>query len=651
MNKLSSLVGFIKQKRKILVSLFLIIGLASSLIEVLILIQRPHDLRSKASGSNQVEPLLEFTALFSSPNNQYEITFDQRLWTHRSSGPREIFDLNKEYGFASLDIIEGVSEKDLDSLKDEVISVSTAARLEVKPIQFKDKPSYIISYKEKIIGEDTYYSQQIVKSGNQFFIFEMRTPKLGNSQFYLDNLLMGFSFANSISKDIKGISSDLALTTVELVDLVRPSIANIVYVYCLQIINLQPQLSGFLKPQYDFCASGKGSGFIVNDQGIVATNGHVVKVYPEEGIVTNFLYEGNKAFSSDLIRSIYLSKGQSPTQNQIEDFYREINFNPQYVDRFLKEIFDLISKKAISVSISNEKYYINLGNEPVKVDYQKLSLGDYNNVISPSATTYLASLIDFNYPNRYSFEAIVNKNYTRGADIALLKINNPNITFPALKLNSNPDLKEGLDVVIAGYPTLVEGEEDPRAAISYKTSTKPTITKGIVSAIKQDLTGETVIQTDASIDHGNSGGPAFDNLGQVIGIATFMEESTSGNFNFLRNISELKDLMSKNNLENEVGNVSKYWAEGLANFNNRYYQKALENFKKVKDLTPSHPTVDEFIKLSEGAIANGESLEGFAGLIKGEGSNTMLVVFGGISVVSFMLAGFLGLLPLFIKRG
>ena len=165
------------------------------------------------------------------------------------------------------------------------------------------------------------------------------------------------------------------------------------------------------------------------------------------------------------------------------------------------------------------------------------------------------------------------------------------------------------------------------------------------------MTGKRVIQTDASIDQGNSGVPAFDNLGQVIGVATFMEESKSGNFNFLRDIDELEDLMLKNKIENKLGDASKLWRVGLDNFGSRYYQKAIESFEQVKILTKNHPTIDEFIRLSKEAIANGESLEGFAGLIKGERSNTMLVVFGGISVVSFMFAGFLGILPLFSRKG
>lgn len=655
MNKVSAVIANILKNRKILISLFLISGLFSSAICIAILSQRPQDIRSKAN--EYVDHVPPLTTEFVSPRGQYKLSYDQRRWTPTISadeifGSRVIFRLNKEYGAARLDIIEGETQKDLDSLKNEIIKGSSAPPVKIETSEFNGKPSYTISYKEEIFGEDVYYYQKIVKDENKIFIFEERVPKLGYDQYFVGNLLQNISFITADIEKVKGSSSSSTdLTTVQLVDLIRPSIVNIIYVYCLDIANLQPQLSGLLKPRYNFCAAHKGSGFVVNEEGVIATNGHVTKVYPEEGLVTNLLYEGNEVFSADLIRGIYLSKGQNPTLNQVEDFYKEMNRNPQYLDKLLAEIFRLIKDKAIALTIANQKYYVNLGSEPVKVDYQKIRQGDYANAVMPSSTTYTARLLDFNFPNRYSYDAIINKNYQRGSDVAILQIENiSNSLFPALELGTIKGLREGSRVIIAGYPTLVEGDEDPRAAISYKTSTKPTITQGIVSSVKEDLTGSTILQTDASIDHGNSGGPAFNSEGEVIGIATFMAESKSGNFNFLRDVNELKELMSKNKVDNELGKLNNSWRNGLRSFRNQRYGEATKYFKEVEILSPSHSTVKEFIQLSEEATLRGESLEGLVGFVKGKGSNDLLIVFGFISITSFMSTGFLAVLPLFEKK-
>lgn len=651
MNKLLTLVTFIKEKRKILISVFFISGMLSSIIFVMIFSQRPQNIRSRASNES-FDQLLNFTTEFISPKGYYKLPYDQRQWTVSKSDSGVIFTLNNEYGAARLDIVEGESEKDLTSLTNEIVAELSSSPVAIEAAEFNGKPSYTLTYKQEVLDVDTYYYQKIVKNENKFFIFEERVPQLGYNQSFVNNLLQNTSFISSQTEKVKGVSDSANdLTTVQLVDLIRPSVVNIVYAYCLEIINLQPQLSGLIKPQYNFCSSGKGSGFIVNEEGIIATNGHVAKIYPEEALITNLLYQNNKTFSTDLIRGIYLSKGQNPTQNQLEDFYKEINFNPQYLDRFLTEIFRLIGNKIISVNTNNEKYYVNVGDEPVQIDYQKMSQGDYANAIIPSSTTYTAKFLDFNYPNKYSYDAIVNKNYQRGADVALLQIDNvSNNLFPALNIGNIESLREGSEIIVAGYPTLVEGEEDPRASISYKTSTKPTITRGIISAIKEDLSGRKVLQTDASIDHGNSGGPAFNSLGEIIGIATFAVESKTGNFNFLRESGELKELMLKNNIDNKLGKLTSLWKDGLNSFRNQLFGKALKYFKEVEILSPNHPTVKEFIERSESSIAKGETLEGLTGLIKGEVSKVLLVVFGSISIVSFMLAGFLGILPLFARE-
>ncbi|MBI4035765.1 trypsin-like peptidase domain-containing protein [Candidatus Daviesbacteria bacterium] len=644
MNRLSTVIIFIEDKRKILISLFLVVGLVSATIDGIILVQRPVTYQSKASSKFQkklsvVEPAQPSSVVkFASPKGLYKLSYDPKQWTLIQDKERVTFNLRKEYGYARLDILEGESQKDLDSLKEEIIKLSPAKPISVEATTFKGKSAYLLTYQETTLGTETYYYQQIVKDNNKFLILEKRFPRLSYQTPYLDNLLENISLNSQTPPQVKGISENRTkLTTVELVDLVRPAVVNIVHTYCVDIVNLSPELSKLTKDKYNFCSLSKGSGFLVDEKGVVATNGHVAKTYPEEGLVTNILSGGNKILAIDLIKGVYASSGFAASEGQIEDFYTKVSLNPQYLDHILAEIFKLLDKKAVSVAISNEKYYVNVGNEPIKINYQ-------TQTVIPSSTTYSANMLDFDYPNKYIKSQ-------PGSDVALLQIkNSSNSLFPALALVNTQNLREGSDVIVAGYPVLVEGGEGPGATISFKTSTKPTVTRGIISAIKQDPSGRQVFQTDASIDHGNSGGPAFNLQGETIGIATFFFESKSGNFNFLRDISDLKTLMSKNNIKGGAGKLTDTWKAGLTQFRQSYYKQAIKYFEEVKTLSPTHPTVKEFIKLSQDAIERGESLEGLVGFVKnGQGTNIILVVFGAISIVSFLSAGFLAILPFFTK--
>ncbi len=54
-----------------------------------------------------------------------------------------------------------------------------------------------------------------------------------------------------------------------------------------------------------------------------------------------------------------------------------------------------------------------------------------------------------------------------------------------------------------------------------------TVTRGIVSAVRQ-VGPVTLVQTDAAVNPGNSGGPVLDREGMVIGIATMAVKAGLG---------------------------------------------------------------------------------------------------------------------------
>ncbi len=124
-----------------------------------------------------------------------------------------------------------------------------------------------------------------------------------------------------------------------------------------------------------------------------------------------------------------------------------------------------------------------------------------------------ASKITVSFPNGDTYEAgLVGTDQV--TDLALLKIETES-SLPFLKF-SDEDALVGEWAIALGNP------------FGLFEASDPTVTVGVVSAVDRDfsvLEGHVyrdMIQTDASINQGNSGGPLINAVGEVIGVNTFI---------------------------------------------------------------------------------------------------------------------------------
>lgn len=100
------------------------------------------------------------------------------------------------------------------------------------------------------------------------------------------------------------------------------------------------------------------------------------------------------------------------------------------------------------------------------------------------------------------------------SDLAVLKISRPE-AFPFVRFGDSTQTRVGDWVIAIGNPFGLGG----------------TVTSGIVSAVMRNTGGgfNRYLQTDASINRGNSGGPLFDMQGNVIGINNAIFSPSGGN--------------------------------------------------------------------------------------------------------------------------
>ena len=137
-----------------------------------------------------------------------------------------------------------------------------------------------------------------------------------------------------------------------------------------------------------------------------------------------------------------------------------------------------------------------------------------NHVVAPARPDAVVEQITVTLSDRSEYDAeVVGRDQT--ADIAVLKIN-PTRPLPFVRFGDSTRVRVGDWVLAIGNPFGLGG----------------TVTAGIVSALHRNIQAglnDRYIQTDASINSGNSGGPMFDLNGNVIGINTALISPTGGN--------------------------------------------------------------------------------------------------------------------------
>ena len=107
----------------------------------------------------------------------------------------------------------------------------------------------------------------------------------------------------------------------------------------------------------------------------------------------------------------------------------------------------------------------------------------------------------------------------QSTDIAVIKVDVAASQLTPLELGNSATVQVGQDVAAIGSPFGLPG----------------TLTAGIISAVNRTITAPNnysisgAIQTDAAINHGNSGGPLLDTSGKVIGVNAQIDSDSGGN--------------------------------------------------------------------------------------------------------------------------
>lgn len=191
-----------------------------------------------------------------------------------------------------------------------------------------------------------------------------------------------------------------------------------------------------------------------------------------------------------------------------------------------------------------------------------------------------------------------------GNDLALLKVDATGLV--AATFAKPGSVKIGDTVVAIGYALALDGG--------------PTVTSGIVSALKRTIETDSgalnsLIQTDAAISSGNSGGPLVNLKGEVVGINTAVargdSESAANNIGFSISVDEV--LIVINQLREQANGVVRddgFLGVGLAARQDGGQGAIITNVQPDSPADKAGILVDDVV-----LAVDGEPIDGQAGLV------------------------------------
>ncbi|MDQ3909255.1 MAG: serine protease, partial [Thermoproteota archaeon] len=315
--------------------------------------------------------------------------------------------------------------------------------------------------------------------------------------------------------------------------------------------------------QIEANSSSSGSGFIVTPNGYIVTNAHVA--FPTQ-----------EQINSDII--------ESAKQSLLNSDYEWVN---AYVTQQL----------GITVTEEQMNAYINALDQYYR---QTLALD--------STQSFVYVLNRYSIPGVQTSEQPIpaevlpqaSGSTIPGKDVAVIKIEATNL--PTLPLGNDTDLRPLDDIIVIGYPGAVSSNP-----VLSPTGQEPSVITGEFSGYQTTIEGWRAIQVQAPIAHGNSGGPALDSSGRVVGIATFgsVDPNTlqeAPGFNFLVPVSIVKDYLNRANVQPVESQFTTMYRQALTEYSTGNFQQSLNILQQINALSPNNPYILNYIaKAQQGA--------------------------------------------------
>ncbi len=298
----------------------------------------------------------------------------------------------------------------------------------------------------------------------------------------------------------------------------------------------------------DTGSGGSGSGFIINPDGWILTNAHVVAPTADQSALDRDLRR-NGAIAA-LVRHFPL--------DELRALYR---------DDMLERYIDIL---AAAGSVTTPKI----------VNEIELSNGEK---------------LPFNVAR---FSPSLNE---KGNDLAVLRVKRRNL--PTLRLGDSDSVGVGESIWSIGYPAVASSTDDVIGGwLSRDSDLEATFNPGTITAIKKNSANAPVFQSNVAIYRGNSGGPAVNREGDVIGISTW-GHSSAEQIKFLVPVDVAKSFLAEAGIKpNADGSFDRDYHAALDAAAAGEWGTAREKIESATRLFPNSPDLIRFRRDADRAL-------------------------------------------------
>jgi serine protease Do len=170
--------------------------------------------------------------------------------------------------------------------------------------------------------------------------------------------------------------------------------------------------------------------------------------------------------------------------------------------------------------------------------------------------------------------------------------------MPSVQLGDSGNVQQQDQLTIIGFPGNGDVSNRPTDLLTASVNTIN------VSSTKTTDSGAQVIQVGGNVEHGDSGGPALDSNGAVVGIVSFglVNSGSPGGTSFLQASNSARELVQALNLNTSAGPFQKTWSQALNDYASNstgHWHRAQQEFAQIAAKYPLFKGVTPYLTYSQ----------------------------------------------------